>query len=104
MTLVRLIVTGLAEQLGLGSFLAKIFPETEFETEKFDSFTSCRVVPIQPIGPTTIPVIDKFANGVIASIDPGRKKKNGPIPDFVLAIDDLELFNLVVSVVTVLIC
>ena len=27
MTLVRLIVTGLAEQLGLGSFLAKIFPD-----------------------------------------------------------------------------
>ena len=33
MTLVRLIVTGLAEKLGLGSFLSKIFPETEFDSQ-----------------------------------------------------------------------
>jgi hypothetical protein len=39
-------------------------------------------------------VVDKLASHLIAAVDPGRKKPGGPVPDLVVAIDDLELYNL----------
>jgi hypothetical protein len=93
MTLVRLIMTGKAEFHGMGVFLSKVFPDVTFEVELVDSFTSARVRDI-PIPISAPLLIDKFVDRVIAAIDPGRKKADGGVPDYVVAIDDLELFNL----------
>lgn len=94
MTLVSLIVTGVSERLGLPSFLTKLFPEVEFAPLQVTSFTSSRIRPYCPTNTTAIPVIDKFASAIIASIDPGRNRPEGRVPDFVVAIDDLELCNI----------
>ncbi len=93
MTMVRLIVTGKLEFQALGSFLGQIFPEIEIEIEQVESFTSCRVQAAVPSS-ASIPRVDDLARHLIAAIDPGRKKPNGKVPDFVVAIDDLELWNL----------
>ncbi|MBS0203668.1 MAG: hypothetical protein JSS49_12255 [Planctomycetes bacterium] len=93
MTLVRLIMTGKAEFQGMGVFLAKVFPNVTFEMELVDSFTSARIQEIPRPGSAPL-LIDKFVDGVIAAIDPGRKKPGGRVPDYVVSIDDLELLNL----------
>ena len=93
MTLVRLIVTGKAEFQGLCAFLGKVFPGVKFEPEQVGSFTSCRVHS-RPAIATAELLVDKFVDHLIAAVDPGRKKPAGGTPDFVVATDDLELFNL----------
>lgn len=93
MTLVRLIVTGETERHALGTFLQRFFPELEFELELAGSFTSCRVSRVPAVS-AALPLVDKLAQQMIAAVDPGRKKPNGPVPDLVVVVDDLELFNL----------
>ena len=93
MTLVRLIVTGKAERIALETFLKRVFPAIDFESESADSFTSSRIQN-RPVSATMPQLVDKLVDHLIAAVDPGRKKPDGPIPDLVVAIDDVELFNL----------
>lgn len=93
MTLVRLIVTGETERHALGTFLQRFFPKIDIEMELASSFTSCRVSQATAVT-KALPLVDKLAQQVIAAVDPGRKKPNGSVPDLVVVVDDLELFNL----------
>lgn len=90
MPTIALIVTGDMEQRVLGASLQRVFPTAEFSTQKVDSFTSARVAWPPPRRAGMQANIEKFATALIAALDPGRRK---PPPDFVFAVDDLELIN-----------
>lgn len=88
---IGLIATGECEQRGLASSLERVFAESDVEFElcfkrPVNSFTSSRLVypPVGKKGPNSI---DDFVDSIAASIM-GRGA-----PDFVFAIDDLELAN-----------
>ncbi|MCK8499270.1 hypothetical protein [Myxococcus fulvus] len=90
---VIILTTGECEHLSLGRSLKRYFPSAEFVALKRDSFTSTRI-PITPPPPRPrglSSVVDRFAQMMIASTDPGR---DGVAPDLVLAVEDVELVNL----------
>lgn len=91
MARVLLITTGVMEERALGTSLQRLFPEHEFISKpRLDGFTSA---PLPPQLPTRAPLnLDKFAATLIGVFDPGNRKDR-PRPDFVLAIDDVELCN-----------
>lgn len=91
MARVLLITTGVMEQRALGASLQRLFPDHEFISKPhLDGFTSA---PLPPQLPTRAPLnLDKFAATLIGVFDPGNRKDR-PRPDFVLAIDDVELCN-----------
>lgn len=93
---VVLLVTGKTEE-ALGASLKLIFPNVEFIVPpKRDGFTSYPL-PANPIlkrrgQQNNETHIQKLVNLLIAEVEPGRRRDE-PIPDMVLLVDDLELCN-----------
>lgn len=92
MARVQLITTGVMEERALGKSLARLFPEHEFVSRPhMDGFTSARLPP--PPLPSRVPLnLDKLAATLIGAFDPGNRRDR-PRPDFVIAVDDVELVN-----------
>ena len=89
---VGLLVTGRMEVCGLPDALMNLFPTHDFyaitarsDGTPFDGFTSGRL----PVSGAKRNV-DKLVEALSAELVPGRK---GDPPDFIFAIDDLELVN-----------
>jgi hypothetical protein len=93
MARVQLITTGLMEERALGTSLQLLFPDHEFICKPhLDGFTSA---PLPPTRSNTVRAslnIDKFASTLIGIFDPGNRKDR-PRPDFVVAVEDVELCN-----------
>ncbi len=91
MTTVSLLVTGVLEERALKRALERVFPEVTFEMcPRTDGFTASRL-PAEPAlrnGRTRY--VDRVAQKLVAEAFPGR---HGTAPDFVFAVDDLELAN-----------
>ncbi|MCA9707020.1 MAG: hypothetical protein KDK70_14295, partial [Myxococcales bacterium] len=92
MARVQLITTGVMEERALGESLRRLFPEHEFISRPhLDGFTSARLPP--PPLPTRVPLnVDKLATTLIGAFAPGGRRDR-PRPDFVVAVDDVELAN-----------
>lgn len=91
MALVQLITTGVMEERALGASLKRLFPDHQFISKPhLDGFTSARLPP-QP-HPRAPLNLDKFAASLIGVFDPGNRRDR-PRPDFLIGIDDVELFN-----------
>lgn len=93
MKLVRLVVTGELERAGLAHALARVFPDTEFETLSGGvgkGFTSGRVIPVER-GPVPSNA-EKLAQHVVAEVvaTGSRLRRRA---DLVVAVEDLELGN-----------
>src|SRR5690606_38340196 len=91
MALVQLITTGVMEERALGRSLQRLFPDHEFISKPhLDGFTSA---PLPPQPHPRVPAnLDRFAATLIGVFDPGNRRDR-PRPDFLLGIDDVELFN-----------
>jgi hypothetical protein len=87
---VALIVTGDMEQYGLARSLLSAFPETDFSVQRVDGFTSAKVMWPPPIIAGMQSSIEKYAAAFLAALNPARRE---PKPDYVFAIEDLELAN-----------
>lgn len=92
MARVLLVTTGVMEERGLGRSLRRLYPEHEFVSRPhLDGFTSARLPPTPPLA--RVPLnLDKLAATLIGVFDPGNRGDR-PRPDFVVAIDDVELAN-----------
>ncbi|MEM9456487.1 MAG: hypothetical protein AAGF11_20070 [Myxococcota bacterium] len=92
MARVQLITTGVMEERALGKSLARLFPEHGFVSRPhLDGFTSARLPP--PPLPSDVPRnLDKLAATLIGIFAPGNRRDR-PRPDFVVAVDDVELVN-----------
>ncbi|MCA9635857.1 MAG: hypothetical protein KC420_07470 [Myxococcales bacterium] len=92
MALVRLITTGVMEEKALASSLRRLFPAHDFESKPhLDGFTSSTLPP--PTSAAGTPRnVDKFAATLIGAFAPGNRRDR-PRPDFVVAVDDVELCN-----------
>lgn len=92
MARVLLVTTGVMEERALGKSLARLFPEHEFVSRPhLDGFTSARLPPTPPL--SRVPLnLDKLAATLIGVFDPGNRRDR-PRPDFVVAVDDIELAN-----------
>jgi hypothetical protein len=69
---IDLIVSGEMERVGLGRSLNQVFPDVEFNTQRTDGFTSCKVedAPTEDgAGPTNAEVMARL---LISAVDPGR--------------------------------
>lgn len=92
MVAVALIVTGEMEKRGLAPALQRAFPEAEFlEPQKVDCFTSAKVLWPPPSARGVKSNVEKYAAALVAALDPGRRRDRKP--DFVFAVEDLELVN-----------
>ncbi|HEY8378014.1 MAG TPA: hypothetical protein VIK91_16065 [Nannocystis sp.] len=96
MATVRVITTGSMEERALHRSLQAIFPEHTFVPHpRLDGFTSATLPPDyadlakRPRPPINL---DKFVGTIIGLFAPGRRQDR-PRPDFVLAVEDLELVN-----------
>lgn len=96
MALVRVVTTGVMEQRALHLSLQALFPEHEFVAhERLNGFTGAPLPPdIRELPPHSGRrlSIDKFVKTLIGLFAPGQRKDRRR-PDYVLAIDDLELVN-----------
>jgi hypothetical protein len=93
MARVLLITTGVMEERALGSSLRQIFPEHEFVSPpRLDGFTSARLPPEPPLPSGIRTNLEKFARRLIGAFDPGNRRDR-PRPDFVVAVEDVELTN-----------
>lgn len=92
MARVLLITTGSMEELALGRSLQPLFPSHEFVSKPhIDGFTSAPLPP--QIDDARAPLnLSKFAATLIGIFDPGNRRDR-PRPDFVLAVEDVELCN-----------
>jgi hypothetical protein len=92
MARILLITTGSMEERALGRSLQRLFPDHEFVSKpRIDGFTSAPLPP--QLSDTTAPLnLSKFAATLIGTFDPGNRRDR-PRPDFVLAIEDVELCN-----------
>lgn len=94
MATVRVLTTGRMEQKALHTSLQAIFPDHTFLAhERLDGFTGAPLPPnYEELArrPRLRLNIDKFVNTIIGLFAPGGRR---PRPDYVLAIDDLELVN-----------
>ena len=94
MARVVLITTGSMEELAFPRSLARLFPDHEFIARpRMDGFTSATLPPDYAALRDKRPLlnIEKFARTLIGLFAGGRKDQ--PRPDFVLALDDMELVN-----------
>ena len=89
--MVALITTGKVEQLALGEFLNKAFPDVEFRSEFTEGFTSARLLDEFDKTPTNAA---KLAARLVAAVDPGRSTRRAGRADFAVAVDDVELYNI----------
>jgi hypothetical protein len=89
---VALLVTGKTEEV-LHQSLKRVFPEVEFVMlPRRDGFTSTELFLTPPRGTDELPTAaEKLAAALVAEVDPGRN--DGPLPDAVVLVDDLELDN-----------
>jgi hypothetical protein len=87
---VALIVTGDMEQYGLAPSLTRIFPQVDFSVQRVDGFTSTKVLWPPPTARGVRSAIEKYATAFLAALVPGRRE---PRPDYVFALEDLELEN-----------
>lgn len=96
MARVLLLVTGAMEERALARSLAACFPAHEFTCKpRLDGFTSSRLPPdFATLNETERKLlnVDKFIKSIIGAVAPGGRR-DIPRPDFVLAIEDLELLN-----------
>lgn len=94
MATVRVITTGLMEEKALHVSLQALFPEHTFVAHpRLDGFTSAPLPPDPAdLARRPRPNLDKFVNTAIGLFAPGRRQDR-PRPDFVLAVEDLELVN-----------
>lgn len=96
MARVLLLVTGAMEEKALARSLKGCFPAHEFVCKpRLDGFTSSRLPPdFAALSETERKLlnVDKFIKTVIGAFAPGGRR-DAPKPDFLLAIEDLELLN-----------
>lgn len=96
MARVQLITTGVMEERALGKCLQRCFPDHEFVARpRLDGFTSAKLPPdLASMSPTQrlLLNIHKFARALIGTFAPGGREDRQR-PDFVLAVEDLELLN-----------
>jgi hypothetical protein len=96
MALVLLLVTGAMEEKALARSLKGCFPAHDFVCKpQLDGFTSSRLPPdFAALSETARKLlnVDKFLKSMIGAFAPGGRR-DAPRPDFLLAIEDLELFN-----------
>jgi hypothetical protein len=94
MATVRVLTTGRMEQKALHTSLQAVFPDHAFVAhERLDGFTGAPLPPnYEELArrPRLRFNIDKFINTIVGLFAPGGRR---PRPDYVLAIEDLELVN-----------
>ncbi len=91
----KLIVTGSLEERALGGALSRAFPAGTFDIEvaqRLNSFTSERLT-LDPTNERPDSPVRKLAAELVASVEPGRSRKDGPRPDRVVLVEDLEPVN-----------
>lgn len=95
MARVVLLTTGTMEEKAFAASLRRLFPDHEFVSKpRFDGFTSARLPPdartVRAKG--GLLNLEKFAKQIIGCFAPGARTDR-PRPDFVLALEDVELPN-----------
>ncbi|MBA3546982.1 MAG: hypothetical protein H0T76_10905 [Nannocystis sp.] len=95
MARVVLLTTGAMEEKAFAGSLRRLFPDHEFISKpRFDGFTSARLPPDYETYRERRHLLnlEKFAKEIIGCFAPGGRTDR-PRPDFVLALEDVELHN-----------
>ena len=86
---VNIVVTGVAEQKGIVSFLEKIFDDVEFRSVRFDGFTSIRMSP-----EATVPAAANIPTNVAELATFFVEAVNSRGGEQFVLLEDLEVANL----------